>query len=1660
MKNFFLTLVFSWLFFNSLSAQIINGTDTLYGNEWIKFDQSYFKIMVAEDGIYRVGYQELTEAGLPVATIDGSKYQLFHNGKEVPIYTSTPNPFSPTDYLEFYGQKNRSELDQHLFQNPEEEMMNPLYSLFTDTSAYFLTWTDIGIPLRFEELGNDLTNLPPKENYYLEEQVMEYHSSWDKEKNGQGVSVSNFTMAEGYSSNYANIQSFNLVPTFPYVNGPGSKLHIRYAGNLKQHSQQISINGQDLSTDNYYGFEVRKLNFDIDNALLYGNMELKFQGLTDNNDRQRISNIILTYPRAFNFNNSTSYLFNIKNAGINKYLEIENFNAGNSAILFDLTNNKRQIALPENGLVKINLLPSQNDRTLLLINSDVGAKKVSAITPIEFIDYGEIDANFIFLSNPKLYDDGNGNNYVQEYADYRSSQIGGGYKTVIVDIQQVYDQFGWGINRHSLSVRNFAHFVKKEWDEVQYFFVVGKGREYTAVRTGTQLGSANNVSFYVPTFGVPGADNLLLSTNETATPLIPLGRIPVATAEDIEVYMQKVKDFESNKNLSQSIEERDWMKNILHLGGGGNVGEQSIIRSYLQSMGNKIETGKFAGNVSGFYKNSTDPIQQAQSDEIFNIINEGTSMITIFGHSSVGAFDFSIDNPANYENYKKYPMLFSLGCYSGNVHTAQRGVGEGFIFFKDRGTIGFAASTGQAYISSLNTFMNTFYDLIGGDMYGESISKVLQATIQTYDNGIGLNGTERQFTYSGDPSIRLNYFPGPDFVVDRGSVSFSPAVINVQQGKFEMGFEILNIGKNTFDSLQVEVEMELPSGQKKVVVHEKIRPEGHSTSISYNIPITGKEYAGLNKFYIKVDVANDIAELPVPAAELNNELASPVTLFILDNSAYPVYPQDFAIMGEQGVVLKASTTDALAPLRKYLMEIDTTAEFNSTWKKTTEITQTGGVIKWKPAVQYIDSTVYYWRISPELGAGIPDYVWETSSFIYLEGSSPGWNQSHYFQFLGNEFDQMEFQTNRTLKFTDASFNIRIINKIFDPLDPPAYIYDFANPAASVKPWNVNSKHIAVVVGDSITGAGWVNSGNLYGSINGGSSRVFVYPTSSATERQVLMNFLDNIIPENNFVFLFTTLGNANANLSIQDWEQDSSLFGKNLFQILEAEGAEQFNLLKEFGSVPYTICYKKSKGVLVEGIAEKVTDVLDLNVFIPIQRTEGSLKSTIIGPARSWESLSWRLNDLESDNDTVYLSVTGIDKQLQETLLIEKYQGNDTSLTSIDANLYPYLKIEYFGKDLAHRTPGQLDYWRVNYQGLPEAAVNPSAYFYLYNDTLQQGEPLQFSMNIENIGNYDMDSMLVKFTLIDENNTEEYSFARNAPLSKNDSLNVNFSSETFSKNGLNRLIVEINPNEDQPELVHLNNFASSQFYVQSDRRNPLLDVTFDGRHLIDGDIVSSKPKVIITLNDENEFLLLSDTSILRIFLAKPGESELQELIFGGSDMVFTPASSATENKAVIEFNPVLTEDGVYKLLIQARDMTGNQSGEYAYSVTFEVVTRDMISNVFNYPNPFSTSTRFYYTLTGSEPPAFFKIQIMTVSGRIVKEITQDQLGPLQIGSHLTDYVWDGTDEFGDKLANGVYLYKVIAKNAVGKEFDDYDEYRQTNTDQYFKNNIGKLVILR
>ena len=80
---------------------------------------------------------------------------------------------------------------------------------------------------------------------------------------------------------------------------------------------------------------------------------------------------------------------------------------------------------------------------------------------------------------------------------------------------------------------------------------------------------------------------------------------------------------------------------------------------------------------------------------------------------------------------------------------------------------------------------------------------------------------------------------------------------------------------------------------------------------------------------------------------------------------------------------------------------------------------------------------------------------------------------------------------------------------------------------------------------------------------------------------------------------------------------------------------------------------------------------------------------------------------------------------------------------------------------------------------------------------------------------------------------------------------------------------------------------------------------------------------------------------------------------------------------------------------------------------------------------------------------------MTVTGKIVREITQNELGMIRVGNNISDFAWDGRDEYGDQLANGVYLYRVI----MGGNAADIKK-RETAADKAFKKGFGKLYLLK
>ncbi|MBL7813557.1 MAG: hypothetical protein JNL70_01035 [Saprospiraceae bacterium] len=1671
-KVILLLLILSGLSLRT-KAQMTVGNQTLYGNEWIDYSQTYIKIPIAADGIYRLTPAALQSVGVPLSSVTANRFQLFKMGQEVPIFSTTEGNLGANDFIEFFGERNRSELDEFMYKGRKSDILNPDYSYCNDTAMYFLTWRTTPSTKRYQTFANNLTNLPAKESWFWHTDTYSAteRAIWHDISGGSSVYLPEMNPGEGFGTTFSNNRTITLNPQ-AVVSGQNAELNIRWTGNYKSHNTVINLNGSVLGRDTFYGFNLREKKYELSSSQLTNTMSIQMQGTAENADFNAFGLVTLRYARQFNFGNERIFSFKLPQSTDVKYLEITNFDGqGSAPVLYDLTNNLRITTTLENGIVKVALPPSVKERNLVLTSVNRIFAAVGA-QPVSFVDLRKDGGNYVLVSHPKFFNDGSGNNYVQEYANYRSTSEGGGMKSTVVDIFQLYDQFGYGIVRHPMSIRNFAHYIKKNWANPQYLLLVGKGRETESSRSDI-VGVISKID--MPTWGYPGGDNMLVVGDSTVVPIIPIGRIPCTTAGDIKTYLEKVKTWERNLvSLPQTLGDRDWQKNVMHLSGGGDVG--NIIKEYMKLFADSLIASKAGVNVTTFYKTSLDPVQTAVNDQIFNLINKGTSLITFYGHSASAVLDFDINNPDAMNNVGKYPLFIALGCSAGNCHQNAIGIAENFIFYKDKGMSAFAGTTGTSFLNSLNRWASAFYTALGNTHYGQRIGDVTKGALATFSPNsiqydLGLKSVLQEFQLTGDPALRYFAAPGPDFVTDAAAVKFTPSVLTAQLDSFDVTFSVNNIGYNIQDSISILLRQELPNKTFVELAKKKIAAPAYKSLLTWRVPMPRIGVIGQNRLHITVDADNTISELPAAVAESNNELVAStgdkgVPFFILDNNAKPVYPAEFAIVNKTPIVLKASTSNALAKPQNYIIEVDTTTAFNSPLKKRTVINQIGGILKWQPDMSWTDNTVYYWRIAADSTAGV-GYAWQNSSFIYLKDGTEGWNQSHYYQWLGNEFTTMKvspfdrkFEFSENLNSVDLRYNpadgIQVTPKYYlnnnergrnkGFLDAGIYVVVFDGPTGNEwwKPWVQPKYGIKFPSGD--------NTMNSY-----------IFKTDDAspnTGRAGLIEFIDKIVNDGDYVIVFTVQQSQTANYRPDLWGNDSINLGTNIFRLLESQGAKRVReLLNGNGNKPYSFAFQKNRRPLAENIGQIYTDGAPISFSMLNNWYEGKMQSKPIGPAKEWQALDIKYTAEQSSPtiDSLYFDLIGISNAGKDSLLIANTTNAKTLLNTIDAKQFPYLKLRFYGYDKTLRTAPQVNYWRIFYKGFTELAVNPNSKYSIYSDTLQQGDNFKIDLNVENISDVDADSVLVKWTIRDAANVETSVFNKYAPLSRGGSFVSNLTRSTKDMSGKQQISFEVNPNLTQPEQYTFNNYLQTNFFVEKDKKNPLLDVMFDGVRIMNNDIVSSKPLIMIELRDENKYLALNDTSLFKLYVQTPSGSK-QQIFFNTPSVKFNPATiTATGvNKATIEYRPTFTVDGTYQLIVKAKDATGNVSGDMDYSIAFQIITKSSISNVLNYPNPFSTRTQFVYTLTGETPPQYFKIQIMSVSGKVVREITQDEIGVMKIGTHRTEYSWDGTDEYGNKLANGVYLYRVIAKGVDGKAFESYD----TGTSDYFKKGIGKLVIMR
>jgi len=141
------------------------------------------------------------------------------------------------------------------------------------------------------------------------------------------------------------------------------------------------------------------------------------------------------------------------------------------------------------------------------------------------------------------------------------------------------------------------------------------------------------------------------------------------------------------------------------------------------------------------------------------------------------------------------------------------------------------------------------------------------------------------------------------------------------------------------------------------------------------------------------------------------------------------------------------------------------------------------------------------------------------------------------------------------------------------------------------------------------------------------------------------------------------------------------------------------------------------------------------------------------------------------------------------------------------------------------------------------------------------------------------------------------------------------------------------------------------------------------------------------------------------------------------DVTFVPAESLDDNVASFLINPNLSIEGIYTLRVNAKDKAGNVAGTTDYRVQFEV-SSDVEETPFKiWPVPFQEELNVQFSL-GETLPDVFNLSIYNARGRLVKQVNIEDFGELDTG--LNRYQWDGLDESGQPVANGMYYYEVIS----------------------------------
>ncbi len=1525
--------------------------------DWFETGKPYYKMPVTEDGWYKVTKAQLVAAGAPPNLIDVPTLKVFYKGNQIPIVVR------PDTSVEFYGLRNLGD--------------STYTDFFTDTSAYWLTWGGAA-GLRFTPAFVDsVPPLQPFQTAYATlhmEKNDEYYEGFQE----QQIVDPETGPLEGWGWRREDQWFYpGTIDTFQFrlddlATGTfgGTTLRIRLVSNTPNlatpnHLARFWINDSLVGEHSFPGLTSSIALISVSPAFLNrGNNVLRIQSIQTGASVNKfyLDWFEITYAREFRAVQNIVELHRPTSPFQRINFEIQGFTHPQIE-LYDIRTGRQ--------ITSTRIAASGSAFVLTARDSVASARHyvafaVGAARPVAFVTqkyFTDIRVNaqgadYIVITHRDFLAS------AQQLATHR--RLRNGVRTKVIDVEDIYDEFNYGI-MNGTKLKPFMRYAYDNWQAPRPSSLLLFG---DACWDFHRFDRATRSINYVPSYGVPVTDDWFVCFNPDSAylPNMYVGRIPVQNPAQANSVVAKVMGYDS-------YVLGEWNKNFLFVAGEN---------TYFHFLSNRLINEKvmpppIGGRSSTVYKTTSGAVSGEQTALMKEIIRNGTAYLNFIGHSGGRIWEVDIGPPSELENTNgMLPFVSSVSCNVGGFANLTNVLAEDFILADNRGSIGsWASSTlGRADLGYIlqDGFLQTMRDSIRGFGPLTFVPRVRMLRGGGFYQTIAV----RTNNLLGDPLSRFALPERPDLAMLEQDIIISNPAPTTNDSVVTIKVKAKNFGLVPTDSVGIRVT-DTYNGTTTILVERKFAPIRQSDSLT--IQWRNMHQVGLHTITVSIDPENRIAEV----SEMNNTTAK--NQYVYANFLTTVKPIRNMVVppGVQRLVV-TSPVGVDSSGFSYAFELDTVDTFDSpALISSGPITPTNVTGEWStPSLP--EGRVYFWRARTLYGTTLGR--WVESAFITANDAPTlpvvRWREHSRQQFRRDNLFQATATDSGVTIAVSPLINM-FVRSVGDARDGLIEYYSVIK---------MNELRITGYP-PSAGGLGFLAMRlNTFTAIP--DFRAFHPEVDSLVQSRRMVNFIDSTQVGEFLAFSVIENGSYGVTESLKvALERLGSTFIRQL-----AWGDKWVFIGRKGANGPGMVPFEAMRARLDTAAA-----IVSMQLPSYYRIGTGSITTPDQLLAPSWNSFRWQLAGQPTTTGRIaFLGVrptatvdtlgifprdsTNIDLSFLNTITSgERYRSLRTGalLSTTDATLTP-----------------RLTQWEMDLIAPADLAVS--------TQSIAGAEPAaarNIEVTVYNIGYQDSDSSTVTLAVYDrQNRARQLASVPMLPITVGSSRTVTIPITVTNLSRRVTLQASVIPAKRAKDLVAENNTALYSFinntgFVASD-----IVVYSDGTPLMDGDLVSAQPQLMLNMPTHGDQQI----------------TQREVRLFVNDRHAGTWTSAAGEVEP--HFTPQLP-DGNVQLKFAVTQVNGfGEADSLDRMLTVNVSRESRIMEMFNYPNPFATETYFTLKLSGSRAPEELAIRVFTVAGRKIRELRVPS-SSLHVG--FNRIYWDGRDEQGDELANGYYFYQATMK---------------------------------